>query len=53
MTSIMLINFIFIYLIADIQSLVNNGPVVSEKSKIQFSNVNNIGPRSINDIDLK
>ena len=41
------------YLIGDIQNLVKNGPVVSEKSKFQFSNVNAIRPRSINDIDLQ
>ena len=43
------------YLIADnvIQNLVKNGPVVSEKSKFQFSNVNDLGPRSINDLDLQ
>ena len=32
--------------------LVKNGPVVSEKSKFQFSNVNDLGPRSRIDIDL-
>ena len=41
------------YLIAHIQNLVKNGPVVSEKSKFQFSNVNDLGPRSINDLDLQ
>ena len=41
------------YLIAVIQNLVKNGPVVSEKSKFQFSNVNDLGPRSINDLDLQ
>ena len=41
------------YLIADIQNLVKNGPVVSEKSKFQFSNVNDLGPRSRNDLDLQ
>ena len=39
--------------IADIQNLVKNGPVVSEKSKFQFSNVNDLGPRSRNEFDLK
>ena len=39
------------YLIAEIQNLVKNGPVVSEKSKFQFSNVNDLGPRSRNDLD--
>ena len=41
------------YLKADIQNLVKNCPVVSEKSKFQFSNVNDLGPRSINDLDLQ
>ena len=41
------------YLIADIQNLVKNGPLVSEKSKFQFSNVNDLGPRSRNDLDLQ
>ena len=41
------------YLIADIQNLVKNGPVVSEKSKFQFLNVNDLGPRSRNDLDLQ
>ena len=41
------------YLIADKQNLIKNGQVVSEKSKFQFSNVNDLGPRSINDLDLQ
>ena len=41
------------YLKADIQNLVKNGPVVSEKSKFQFSNVNDLGPKSRNDFDLQ
>ena len=41
------------YLIADIQNLVKNGLVVSEKSKLQFSDVNDLGPRSRTDIDLQ
>ena len=41
------------YQIADIQNLVKNGTVVSEKSKFQFSNVNDLGPRSRNDLDLQ
>ena len=36
-----------------IQNLVENGPVVSEKSKFQFLYVNNLGPRSKNDLDLQ
>ena len=34
-----------------IQNLVENGPVVSEKSKSSY--VNDIGPRSRNDLDLQ
>ena len=34
----------FLYLKAFIQNLVENGPVVSEKSKFQFSNVNDLDP---------
>ena len=41
------------YLKADIQNLVKNGLVVSERSKFQFSNVNDLGPRSRNDLDLQ
>ena len=41
------------YLIAYIQNLVKNGPVVSEKSKFLFSNVNDLGPRSRIDLDLQ
>ena len=51
-TSIMLINFSFPCTKNSIQNLVENGPVVSEKSKFQFLYVNNLGPRSGNDIDL-
>ena len=38
---------------AYIQNLVKKGPVVSEKSKFQFSYVNDLGPRSRNDLDLQ
>ena len=38
-------------LIAGIQNLVKNSSVVSEKNKFQFSNVNDLGPRSRNDLD--
>ena len=41
------------YLKAYIQNLVKNGPVVSEKSKFQFSYVNGIGPRSRNDLGIR
>ena len=44
---------IFMYLKAHIQYLVKNGPVVSEKSKFEFSYVNDLGPRSRNDVDLQ
>ena len=37
---------------AYIQTLVKNGPVVSEKSKFQFSHANDLSPRSRNDFDL-
>ena len=36
-----------------IQNLVENGPVVSEKRKFQCLYVNNIRPRSRNDLDLQ
>ena len=39
------------YLIAYIQNLVKNCPVVSVKSKFKFSNVNDLEPRSRNDLD--
>ena len=45
----MFINFLFHVP----NTLVKNGPVVSEKSKFQFSNVNDLGPRSRNDLDLQ
>ena len=38
---------------AKIQNLVGNGQVVCEKSQIQFSYVNDFGPRSRNDLDLQ
>ena len=41
------------YLKAYIQNLVQNGLVVSEKSKFEFSYVNGVGPRSRNDLDLQ
>ena len=45
--------FIFLYPKNYIQNLVENGPVVIEKSKFQFLYVNNIGPRSTNDFHLQ
>ena len=44
---------ISLYLKAYIENLVQNGPVVSEKRKCQFSYVNDLGPRSRNDLDLQ
>ena len=52
-TSVMLINFHFLVTKNYIQNLVGNGSVVSEKSKFQFLYVNNLGPRSTNDLDLQ
>ena len=33
--------------------MIKNGPVVSEKNKFQFSYVNELGPRSRNDLDFQ
>ena len=52
-TSIMLINFNFLYLKAFIQNLVQNGSVVSEKIRFEFLYVHDLGPRSRNDLDLQ
>ena len=52
-TSIMLINFISLYLKAFIQNLVQNGSVVSEKIRFEFLYVHNLGPRSRNDVYLQ
>ena len=38
---------------AYIQNLVKDGPAVSEKGKFSFSYVNDLGPRSKNDLDLE
>ena len=35
------------------ESTTGNDPVVSEKSKFQFLYINNLGPRSRNDLDLQ
>ena len=40
-------------LLAFIQNLVQNGPVVSEKIWFEFLYVHNLGPRSRNDLDLQ
>ena len=54
MTSIMLMMFLIsVYLQAYIQNLAENGPVVTEKKQISFSYVNDLGPRSRNDLDLQ
>ena len=45
--------FISMYQKAYIQNLVKNGPVVSEKSKFLFSCLNDLEPRSRNDLDLE
>ena len=45
--------FISLYLKAFIQNLVQNGTVVSEKIWFEFLYVNDLGPRSRNDLDLK
>ena len=52
-TCTMLMNFINLYPSAYIQNLVENGNVVSEKIKLNLSCINNIGPRSRNDHDLR
>ena len=51
--SIMIIDFHFLVPKKYIQNLVENGSVVSEKSKFQFLYINNLGPRSRNDLDLQ
>ena len=45
--------FISMYLKDYIQNLIKNGPVVSKKSMFLFSNINGLGPRSRNDLDLQ
>ena len=54
-TNIILINVHFLHLKAYmyIQNLVINDPVVSEKSKFQVSYLNDLGPRSRNDLDIQ
>ena len=51
-TSIMSSGF-FLYLKALIQNLVQIGTLVSEKNKFEFLYVHDLGPRSINDLDLQ
>ena len=45
--------FISLYLKAFIQNLVQNGTVVSEKIRLYFLYVHDLGPRSRNDLDLQ
>ena len=45
--------FIFLYLKAFIQNLVQIGTVVSEKIQFEVLYVNDLGPRSRNDSDLR
>ena len=45
--------YISLYLRAFIQNLVQNGTMVSEKIWFEFFNVNDLGPRSSNELDLK
>ena len=45
--------FIFLYLKAFIENLVQNGPVVSKKIWFEFLYVHDLGPRSSNDLDLQ
>ena len=52
-TSILLTNFISLYLKAFIQNLVPNGTVVSENIWFEFLYVHDFGPRSRNDLDLQ
>ena len=52
-TMIMLTIFIYLYLKAFIQNLVQNGPVVSEKIWLEFLYVHDLGPNSRNDLDLQ
>ena len=52
-TSIMLSDFISLYLKAFIQNLVQIGTVVSEKIQFEFLYVHDLGRRSRNDLDLQ
>ena len=45
--------FISLYMKAFIQNLVQIGRVVSEKIQFEFLYVHDLGPRSINDLDLQ
>ena len=52
-TSIISSGFISLYLKAFIKILIQIGTVVSEKIRLEFLYVHNLGPRSRNDLDLK
>ena len=45
--------FISLYMKGFIQTLIQNGPVVSEKIRFEFLYVHDLGPRSSNDLDLQ
>ena len=47
----MLMNFHSLYLKVYLQNLVENCPVVYEESKFYFSCVNDLGPKSRNDLE--
>ena len=47
----MLMNFHFLVHKSVHTKLIENGQVVTEKSKFKYSYVNDLGPRSRNDID--
>ena len=49
----MLTNFHFLVPESFHTKLVQNGPVVSEKIRFEFLYVNDLGPRSSNDLDLQ
>ena len=52
-TSIMSLDFHFLYLKAFIQNLVQISTVVSEKIRFEFLYVHDLGPRSRKDLDLQ
>ena len=52
-TSIVSSDFLALYLKAFIQNMVQIGTVVSEKIWFEFLYVNDLGPRSRNDLDLQ
>ena len=50
-TSVMLSNFYFLVTEAFIQTLVQNGTIVTEKIRFEFLYVHDLGPRSSNDLN--